>query len=52
MEICEAVSFYYSRVKYMRVKYVTLQELLANNMQSLIREISKHSRVIKNECPV
>ena len=50
MEIREAVSFYHSRVKYM-----TLQELLANNTRSLIRDsnkTSKHSRVIKNECQV
>ena len=50
MEIREAVSFYHSRVK-----YVTLQELLANNTRSLIKDsnkISKHSRVIKNECQV
>ena len=48
MEICEALSFYHSRVK-----YVTLQELLANSTQSLIRDskkIAKKSRVIKNEC--
>ena len=50
MEIHEALSFYHSRVKYM-----TLQELLANNTQSLIRDskkIAKKSRVIKNECKV
>ena len=50
MEIREAVGFYYSRVK-----YVTLEELLADNTQSLIRDsnnISKHSRVIKNKCQV
>ena len=50
MEIREAVSFYNSQIK-----YVTLQELPANNMQSLIRDsnkISNHSRVIKNECQV
>ena len=50
MEICEAVSFYHSQVK-----YVTLEELLANNTQSLIRDlnkISKHSQVIKNGCQV
>ena len=45
MEIREALSFYHSRVK-----YVTLQELLANNTQSLIKDskkIAKKSRVIK-----
>ena len=45
MEIREALSFYHSRVK-----YVTLQELLANNMRSLIRDsnkIAKKLRVIK-----
>ena len=45
MEIREAVSFYH-----LRVKFVTLQELLTNNMRSLIRDsnkISKHSRLIK-----
>ena len=50
MEICEALSFYHSPVKYM-----TLQELLANNMRSLIRDskkIPKQSQVIKNECQV
>ena len=50
MEIREAISFYYSRVK-----YVTLQEWLANNTWSLIRDskkIAKKSRVIKNECQV
>ena len=50
MEIREALSFYHSRVK-----YVTLQELLANNMQSLIRDskkISKKSQVIKHKCQV
>ena len=50
MEIREALSFYHSRVK-----YVTLQELLANNPQSLIRDskkIAKKLRVIKNECQV
>ena len=50
MEIREALSFYHSRVK-----YVTLQELLANNMRSLIRDsknIAKKSQVIKNECQV
>ena len=50
MEIREAVSFYHSQVK-----YVTLQELLANNMQSLVRDsnkISKYLRVITNECQV
>ena len=36
MEIHEAVSFYHSRVK-----YVTLQELLANNMRSLISDMNK-----------
>ena len=41
MEIHEAVSFYHSQVK-----YVTLQELLANSTRLLIRDsnkISKHS---------
>ena len=50
MEIREAVSFYHSRVK-----YVTLQELLANNTWSLIgdsNKISKHSRVFRNKCQV
>ena len=50
IEIHEALSFYHSRVK-----YVTLQELLANNMRSLIRDwkkIAKKSRLIKNECQV
>ena len=50
MEICEALSFYHSRVK-----YVTLQELFANNMRLLIRDskkIAKKSWVIKNECQV
>ena len=50
MEICEALSFYHSLVKYM-----TLQELLANNMRSLIKDskkIPKQSQVIKNECQV
>ena len=50
MEIREAVSFYYSRVKYM-----TLEELLANNTQFLIRDsnkISKHSRVINDKFQV
>ena len=54
MEICDAVSLYH-----LRVKYVTLQELLKNNTQSLIRnsnKISEHSQlesqVIKNECQV
>ena len=50
MEIREALSFYHSRVK-----YVTLQELLANNARSLIRDskkIAKKLRVIKNECQV
>ena len=45
MEIREALSFYHSRVK-----YVTLQELLANNTRSLIRDskkIAKKLRVIK-----
>ena len=49
-KIHEAVTFYH-----LRVKYVTLQELLTYKMQSLIREsnkISKHSQVIKNECQV
>ena len=36
MEIREAVTFYHSQVKYM-----TLQELLANNMRSLIRDSKK-----------
>ena len=42
----QSVSSYHSQVKYM-----TLQELLANNMRSLIRDsnkISKHSLVIKS----
>ena len=50
MEIHEVLSFYHSRVK-----YVTLQELLANNTRSLIRDskkIAKKSRVIKSECQV
>ena len=50
MEIREALSFYHSRVKYM-----TLQELFANNTWSLIRDskkIAKKSWVIKNECQV
>ena len=50
MEIREALSFYHSWVK-----YVTLQELLANNMQSLIRDSKKIAiklRVVKNECQV
>ena len=50
MEIREALSFYYSRVK-----HVTLQELLTKNTRSLIRDskkIAKKSRVIKNECHV
>ena len=50
MEIREAVSFYYSRVTYM-----TLEELLTNNTQSLIRDsnkISKHSRVINDKFQV
>ena len=50
MEIREALSFYH-----LRVKYVTLQELLANNTRSLIRElkkIAKKSQVIKNECQI
>ena len=45
MEIRKALSFYHSRVK-----YLTLQELLANNTRSLIRDlekIAKKSRVIK-----
>ena len=47
MEIREAVSFYH-----LQVKYLTIQELLANNTQSLIRDsnkIFKHSQVITNE---
>ena len=50
MEIREALSFYHSRIKYM-----TLQELLANNMRSLIRDskkIAKKLQVIKNECQI
>ena len=50
MEIHEALSFYHSRAK-----YVTLQELLANNTRSLIRDskkIAKKSRVIKNKFQV
>ena len=50
MEIRKALSFYHSRVK-----YVTLQELLANNTRSLIRDskkIAKKLWVIKNECQV
>ena len=50
MEIHEALSFYH-----LRVKYVTLQELLANNTRSLIRDSKKNtkkSQVIKNECQV
>ena len=50
MEIREVVNFYH-----VRVKYVTLQEFLANNTRSLIRDInkiSKHLRVIKNKCQV
>ena len=50
MEIHEALSFYH-----LRVKYVTLQELLTNNTRSLIRDskkIAKKSQVIKNECQV
>ena len=50
MGICETVSFYHSQVK-----YVILQELLSNDMRSLIRDsnkIAKKSRVIKNECQV
>ena len=50
MEIREAVSFYH-----LRVKYVTLQDVLANKTRSLIRDsnkISKHSQVITNECQV
>ena len=41
MEIREALSFYHSRVK-----YVTLQELLANNTQSLIRDSNKVAKKI------
>ena len=44
MEIHEAVSFYHSRAK-----YVTLQELLANNMQSLIRDLTK---IFKQPCAI
>ena len=47
MEIREVLSFYH-----LRVKYVTLQELFANNTRSLIRDskkITKKSRVIKFE---
>ena len=50
MEIREALSFHQSQVK-----YVTLQELLANNTRLLIRDskkITKKLRVIKNECQV
>ena len=50
MKIREALSFYHSRVQ-----YVTLQELLANNTRSLIRDskkIAKKSQVIKNEYQV
>ena len=50
MEIREALSFYHSQVKYM-----TLQELLANNTRSLNRDskkIAKKLRIIKNECQV
>ena len=36
VEICEVVSFHY-----LRVRCVTLQELLANNMRSLIRDLKK-----------
>ena len=39
MEIHEAVSFYH-----LQVKYVTLEELLANNMRSLIRDLNKISK--------
>ena len=48
MEIREALSFYH-----LRVKYMTLQELLTNNKRLLIRDsnkIAKKSRVIKNQC--
>ena len=41
MEIHEALSFYHSRVK-----HVTLQELLANNTRSLIRESKKIAKKI------
>ena len=37
MEIREVLSFYHSRVKL----YVTLQELLAKNRRSLIRDMQK-----------
>ena len=50
MEIREVVSFHHSQVK-----FVTLQELHANNTGALIRDSNKiceHSRVIKNECEV
>ena len=36
MEIRETVSFYH-----LQVKYVTLQQLLTNNMRSLIRDLTK-----------
>ena len=41
MEIHEALSFYHSRVK-----YVTLQESLANNTRSLIRDSEKIAKKI------
>ena len=47
IDINEVVGFHHSRVKFM-----TLQELLANNMHSLIRDLNKsceHLQVIKNE---
>ena len=50
MEICEVVSFHHSRVK-----FVTLQELHVNNMRSLIRDSNtncEHLQVIKNKCQV
>ena len=50
MEICEVVRFHHSRVKFM-----TLQELHANNTQALMRDSNKtckQSQVIKNECQV
>ena len=50
MEICEVVRFHHSRVKFM-----TLQELHANNTQALMRDSNKtckQSQVIKTECQV
>ena len=50
IKILEVVSFHH-----LRVKFVTLQELLANNMRSLIRDLDKigeHLRVIIYECQV